>query len=83
MRLTVFAAAVGSVLALAGFAGAANASATIDLIWASLGAGSLPDRILGYRTLPKMHLQLPFLKPEVPRRSPKFGTRARGKGFAP
>ncbi len=35
MRLTVFAAvAVGSVVALVGFASAANASATIDLIWA-------------------------------------------------
>jgi hypothetical protein len=33
MRLTVLAAAMGSVLALVGFAGAANASATVDLIW--------------------------------------------------
>ncbi len=33
MRLTVLAAAVGSALALVGFAGAAQASATIDLIW--------------------------------------------------
>jgi hypothetical protein len=34
MRLTEFAAAaVGSVVALVGFAGAANASATVDLIW--------------------------------------------------
>ncbi len=32
MRSTVFAAAVGSAVALVGFAGAANASATIDLI---------------------------------------------------
>ncbi len=37
MRLTVFAAAVGGVVALVGFAGAANASATIDLIWADTG----------------------------------------------
>ncbi len=37
MRLTVFAAAVGSAAALVGFAGAANASATIDLIWARTG----------------------------------------------
>jgi len=33
MRSTVFAAAASSVAALVGFAGAANASATIDLIW--------------------------------------------------
>jgi hypothetical protein len=33
MNSTVFAAAVGSVAALVGFAGTANASATIDLIW--------------------------------------------------
>ena len=34
MRLTVLAAAaMGSVVALVGFAGAANASATVDLIW--------------------------------------------------
>ncbi len=33
MKLTIFAAVVGSVAALVGFAGAANASATIDLIW--------------------------------------------------
>ena len=32
-----FAAAVGSVVAFVGFAGAANASATIDLIWAATG----------------------------------------------
>ncbi len=36
MRSTVFA-AVGSAVALVGFAGAANASATIDLIWATSG----------------------------------------------
>ncbi len=34
MRSTGFVAAVGSAVALVGFAGAANASATIDLIWA-------------------------------------------------
>ena len=33
MRSTVFAAAASSVAALVGFAGAANASATIDLLW--------------------------------------------------
>jgi hypothetical protein len=33
MRSTAFAAAVGSVVVLVGVAGAANASATIDLIW--------------------------------------------------
>ncbi len=37
MRLGEFAAAVGSAAALVGFAGAANASATIDLIWADTG----------------------------------------------
>jgi hypothetical protein len=37
MRLTGLGAAVGSVAALVGFAGAANASATIDLIWADTG----------------------------------------------
>ncbi len=37
MRLTGFGAAVGSLVALVGFAGAANASATIDLIWAASG----------------------------------------------
>ena len=37
MRSTVFAAAASSVAALVGFAGAANASATIDLIWADTG----------------------------------------------
>ena len=37
MRSTVFAAAASSVAALVGFAGAANASATIDLIWADSG----------------------------------------------
>ena len=44
MRSTVFAAAVGSVVALVGFAGAANASATIDLIWA--GSGTATTSIL-------------------------------------
>jgi hypothetical protein len=37
MRLTVFATALGSAVALVGFAGAANASATIDLIWIDSG----------------------------------------------
>lgn len=37
----IFAAAVGSVVALVGFAGAANASATIDLIWASTGTDTI------------------------------------------
>ena len=41
MRLTVFAAAVGSVVTLVGFAGAANASATIDLIWAATGTNGI------------------------------------------
>ena len=42
MRLTVFAAAaVGSAVALVGFAGAANASATIDLIWADTGTNTI------------------------------------------
>jgi hypothetical protein len=36
-----FAAAVGSVVALVGFAGAANASATIDLIWADTGTNQI------------------------------------------
>lgn len=36
-----FAAAVGSVIALVGFAGAASASATIDLIWAQTGTNSI------------------------------------------
>jgi hypothetical protein len=36
------AAAAGSALALAGFAGAANASATIDLIWVATGTNTLP-----------------------------------------
>ncbi len=43
MRSTVFAAAVGSVVALVGFAGAANASATIDLIWADTGTNEITD----------------------------------------
>jgi hypothetical protein len=41
MRLAVFAAAVGSGVALVGFAGAANASATIDLIWAHTGTNEI------------------------------------------
>jgi hypothetical protein len=41
MRLTGFGAAVGSVVALVGFAGAANASATIDLIWADTGTNQI------------------------------------------
>ena len=40
MRLSVFAAAASSVAALVGFAGAANASATIDLIWAVSGTAT-------------------------------------------
>jgi hypothetical protein len=44
MRLNGFGAAVGSVAALVGFAGAANASATIDLIWAVNGTNEIgPD----------------------------------------
>ncbi len=51
MRSTVFAATVGSAVALVGFAGAANASATIDLIWADTGTNeisslSLPSAII-------------------------------------
>ena len=42
MRSTVFA-AVGSVAALVGFAGAANASATIDLIWADTGTDTISN----------------------------------------
>ena len=38
---TFFAAAVGSVVALVGFAGAANASARIDLIWAATGTNQI------------------------------------------
>jgi hypothetical protein len=34
-----FAVALGSVVALAGFAGSANASATIDLVWITTGGG--------------------------------------------
>ena len=41
MRSTVFAAAASSVAALVGFAGAANASATIDLIWADTGTNQI------------------------------------------
>ena len=40
MRSTVFAATVGSAVALVGFAGAANASATVDLIWAGSGTAT-------------------------------------------
>jgi len=36
-----FAVALGSVVALAGFAGTANASATVDLIWLDLSAGTI------------------------------------------
>ncbi len=43
MRLTVFAAAASSVVALVGFAGAANASATIDLIWADTGTDTITN----------------------------------------
>ena len=43
MRLTVLAAAVGSAVAFVGFAGAANASATIDLIWADTGTNWIGD----------------------------------------
>ena len=44
MRLTGFAAAaVGSVVALVGFAGAANASATVDLIWADTGTNQISN----------------------------------------
>ena len=41
MRSTVFAAAASSVAALVEFAGAANASATIDLIWADTGTNEI------------------------------------------
>ena len=34
--------AIGSVVALVGFAGAANASATIDLIWTATGTDTSP-----------------------------------------
>ena len=43
MRSTGFAAAVGSTAALVGFAGAANASATIDLIWADTGTNQISN----------------------------------------
>jgi hypothetical protein len=47
MRLTVLtAAAMGSVVALVGFAGAANASATIDLIWPDTGTNEISDLVL-------------------------------------
>ena len=41
MKLTVFVAAASSAVALVGFAGAANASATIDLIWADTGTDTI------------------------------------------
>ncbi len=41
MRWSEFAAAVSSLAALVGFAGAANASATIDLIWAETGTNEI------------------------------------------
>jgi hypothetical protein len=37
-----FAVALGSVVALAGFAGTANASATVDLIWINVNSGTAP-----------------------------------------
>jgi len=54
MRVTVFAAAASSVAALVGFAGAANASATIDLIWADTGT----DTISGVNTSSAITLQV-------------------------
>jgi hypothetical protein len=36
-----FAVALGSVMALVGFSGAANASATVDLVWIDLSAGTV------------------------------------------
>ena len=54
MRLTGFAAAVGSAMALVGFAGAANASATIDLIWADTGT----NRITNVNTSSAITLQV-------------------------
>ena len=54
MRLSEFAAAVGSAVALVGFAGAANASATIDLIWADTGT----DRITNVNTSSAITLQV-------------------------
>ena len=54
MRVTVFAAAASSVVALVGFAGAANASATIDLIWADTGT----DTISGVNTSSAITLQV-------------------------
>ncbi len=53
MRSTVFA-AVGSAVALVGFAGAASASATIDLIWADTGT----DTISGVNTSSAITLQV-------------------------
>ena len=43
MRSTGIVAAVGGVVALVGFAGAANASATIDLIWADTGTNQISN----------------------------------------
>ena len=43
MRLSVFAATASSVAALVGLAGAANASATIDLIWADSGTDTITN----------------------------------------
>ena len=43
MKLTVFVAAASSAVALVGFAGAANASATIDLIWADTGTDTISN----------------------------------------
>ena len=54
MRSTVFAAAASSVAALVGFAGAANASATIDLIWADTGM----NEISGVNTSSAITLQV-------------------------
>jgi hypothetical protein len=43
MRLTELAAAVGGAVALVGYAGAARADATIDLIWAATGTNEITD----------------------------------------
>jgi hypothetical protein len=45
-----FAVAMGSLVALAGFAGTANASATIDLIWIDVTGTTSTGAILCYRT---------------------------------
>ena len=42
-----FAAALGSAVALVGFAGAANATATVDLIWQSTDSSRIGDTSLG------------------------------------